>query len=88
MPPEDEWPSDVTLSRKHFPTFLPRPITDFVPEINEAGAQLLLVRLCPDFKMIKLGYPAWYLFLFFSSCVEFKPSQISKVGFLKNDLYL
>lgn len=45
MPPEEEWPTDVTLSRKNFPTLMARPITDFVPEINEHGAQLLLVRL-------------------------------------------
>lgn len=43
LPPEEEWPSDVTLSRKNFPPLLPGPITDFVPEINEQGAQLLLV---------------------------------------------
>ncbi|KAF3856494.1 hypothetical protein F7725_017217 [Dissostichus mawsoni] len=42
LPSEDEWPTDVSLSRKHFPSLLPRPITDFVPEINELGAQLLL----------------------------------------------
>lgn len=45
MPPEEEWPTDVTLSRKNFPPLLPGPITDFVPEINEQGAQLLLVSL-------------------------------------------
>lgn len=43
LPPEEEWPTDVTLSRKNFPPLLPGPITDFVPEINEQGAQLLLV---------------------------------------------
>ncbi|XP_063767644.1 cyclin-dependent kinase 4 isoform X3 [Eleginops maclovinus] len=48
LPPEDEWPTDVTLSRKHFPSLLPRPITDFVPEINEQGAQLLLKMLTFD----------------------------------------
>lgn len=45
LPPEEEWPTDVTLSRKNFPTLTARPITDFVPEINEHGAQLLLVRM-------------------------------------------
>uniref|UniRef100_A0A8C2WXJ1 Cyclin-dependent kinase 4 n=1 Tax=Cyclopterus lumpus TaxID=8103 RepID=A0A8C2WXJ1_CYCLU len=48
LPPEDEWPTDVTLSRKHFSPLLPRPITDFVPEINEQGAQLLLKMLTFD----------------------------------------
>lgn len=44
LPSEEEWPTDVTLSRKNFPSASPSPITDFVPEINESGAQLLLVR--------------------------------------------
>ncbi|KAK1901148.1 Cyclin-dependent kinase 4 [Dissostichus eleginoides] len=48
LPSEDEWPTDVSLSRKHFPSLLPRPITDFVPEINELGAQLLLKMLTFD----------------------------------------
>lgn len=45
LPSEEEWPTDVTLSRKSFPSASPSPITDFVPEINESGAQLLLVRI-------------------------------------------
>lgn len=44
LPSEEEWPTDVTLSRKNFPSVSPSPITDLVPEINESGAQLLLVR--------------------------------------------
>lgn len=44
LPSEEEWPTDVTLSRKNFPPASPSPITDFVPEIDESGAQLLLVR--------------------------------------------
>ncbi|KAL3978104.1 N1-acetylpolyamine oxidase [Sarotherodon galilaeus] len=48
LPPEEEWPTDVTLSRKNFPTLTARPITDFVPEINEHGAQLLLKMLTFD----------------------------------------
>ncbi|XP_069012012.1 cyclin-dependent kinase 4 [Embiotoca jacksoni] len=53
LPPEDEWPTDVTLLRKHFPPLITRPITDFVPEINEQGAQLLLKMLTFDpFKRI------------------------------------
>lgn len=51
LPPEDEWPTDVTLSRKHFPPLLPRPITDLVPEINEQAVQLLLVRLRHELKI-------------------------------------
>ncbi|XP_045932525.1 cyclin-dependent kinase 4-like [Micropterus dolomieu] len=48
LPPEEEWPTDVTLSRKNFPPLLPCPITDFVPEINEQGAKLLLEMLTFD----------------------------------------
>lgn len=48
LPPEEEWPTDVTLSRKNFPPLMARPITDFVPEINEQGAQLLLKMLTFD----------------------------------------
>lgn len=48
LPSEEEWPTNVTLSRKNFPSALPRPITDFVPEINESGAQLLLVSILKD----------------------------------------
>lgn len=45
LPSEEEWPTDVTLSRKNFPSVSPSPITDFVPEISESGAQLLLVSI-------------------------------------------
>lgn len=48
LPPEEEWPTDVSLSRKNFPPLLPGPITDFVPEINEKGVQLLLVSVCHE----------------------------------------
>ncbi|XP_037108211.1 cyclin-dependent kinase 4 [Syngnathus acus] len=48
LPPEQEWPTGVTLSRQHFPPFSARPITDFVPEIDEQGAQLLLEMLTFD----------------------------------------
>lgn len=43
LPSEEEWPTEVTLSRSSFPSLSPCPITDFVPEINEKGCQLLLV---------------------------------------------
>lgn len=45
LPQEEEWPTDVTVQRKNFPPPKARPITDFVPEINEQGAQLLMVGL-------------------------------------------
>ncbi|XP_061688564.1 cyclin-dependent kinase 4 [Syngnathoides biaculeatus] len=45
LPAEEAWPVGVTLSRKHFPPSPARPITDFVPEISEQGAQLLLEML-------------------------------------------
>ncbi|XP_060926425.1 cyclin-dependent kinase 4 [Limanda limanda] len=48
LPSEDEWPTDVTLSRKHFPSLVPRPITEFVSEIDEQGTQLLLNMLTFD----------------------------------------
>uniref|UniRef100_H3C1K9 Cyclin-dependent kinase 4 n=1 Tax=Tetraodon nigroviridis TaxID=99883 RepID=H3C1K9_TETNG len=48
LPSEEEWPTDVTLSRKNFPSVSPSPITDFVPEISESGAQLLLKMLTFD----------------------------------------
>uniref|UniRef100_A0A8C7CRI9 Cyclin-dependent kinase 4 n=1 Tax=Oncorhynchus kisutch TaxID=8019 RepID=A0A8C7CRI9_ONCKI len=43
-----EWPADVTLSRHNFSPISPRPITDYVPEINEQGAELLLKMLTFD----------------------------------------
>ncbi|KAK6319332.1 hypothetical protein J4Q44_G00105430 [Coregonus suidteri] len=48
LPPEEEWPADVTLSRHNFSPISPRPITDYVPEINEQGAELLLKMLTFD----------------------------------------
>lgn len=56
LPSEEEWPTEVTLSRSSFPSLSPCPITDFVPEINEKGAQLLLVGLCLVFRF-KAFYP-------------------------------
>lgn len=53
LPSEEEWPADVTLSRKNFAPVSPRPITDFVPEIDAQGAQLLQKMLTFDpFKRI------------------------------------
>ncbi|KAJ3603315.1 hypothetical protein NHX12_031057 [Muraenolepis orangiensis] len=48
LPSEEDWPNDVTISRKNFPSLFPRPITDFVPEINEQGAELMLEMLTFD----------------------------------------
>lgn len=48
LPPEDEWPTDVTLSRQNFSPLNPQPITDCVPEISEKGAELLLEMLTFD----------------------------------------
>lgn len=45
LPPPEEWPTDVTVQRKNFPPLKARPITDFVPEIDEQGAKLLMVSL-------------------------------------------
>lgn len=58
LPPEEEWPTDVTLSRKNFPPLFPRPITDFIPEINEQGAQLLLVRFGHELNIKVTVHPA------------------------------
>lgn len=53
LPSEEEWPSDVTLSRKNFRPVPARPITDVVPEIDTQGVQLLLKMLTFDpFKRI------------------------------------
>lgn len=53
LPSDEEWPSDVTLSRKNFRPVPPRPITDVVPEIDTQGVQLLLKMLTFDpFKRI------------------------------------
>lgn len=48
LPPEEEWPSDVILSRQNFRPQKPQPIIDCVPEINEKGAKLLLEMLTFD----------------------------------------
>uniref|UniRef100_A0A3P9AHE3 Cyclin-dependent kinase 4 n=1 Tax=Esox lucius TaxID=8010 RepID=A0A3P9AHE3_ESOLU len=48
LPPEEEWPADVTLLRHNFSPISPRPITDYVPEINDLGAELLLEMLTFD----------------------------------------
>ncbi|KAJ7999272.1 hypothetical protein DPEC_G00213710 [Dallia pectoralis] len=48
LPPEEEWPADVTLFRHNFSPISPRPITDYVPEINDMGAELLLEMLTFD----------------------------------------
>ncbi|MED6271752.1 Cyclin-dependent kinase 4, partial [Characodon lateralis] len=48
LPPQEEWPTDVTVQRKNFPPLKARSITDFVPEINEQGAKLLMQMLTFD----------------------------------------
>ncbi|XP_016404057.1 cyclin-dependent kinase 4-like [Sinocyclocheilus rhinocerous] len=48
LPAEDEWPTDVTLSRQNFSPQAPQPITDCLPEISEKGAELLLEMLTFD----------------------------------------
>lgn len=48
LPTEEEWPADVTLSRQNFSPLTPRPISDYVPDISELGAQLLLEMLTFD----------------------------------------
>ncbi|XP_053725021.1 cyclin-dependent kinase 4 [Synchiropus splendidus] len=48
LPLEQEWPTDVTLSRKNFPPVTRRPVSDFVPEIDEQAEQLLLKMLTFD----------------------------------------
>ncbi|XP_077583226.1 cyclin-dependent kinase 4 [Stigmatopora nigra] len=48
LPPEEDWPTGATVLRKHFPPSSARPITDFIPEINELGGQLLLDMLTFD----------------------------------------
>lgn len=53
LPSEEEWPADVTLSRKNFAPVSPRPITDFVPEIDAQGAQLLQVRFVKSSNLCK-----------------------------------
>ncbi|XP_041747709.2 cyclin-dependent kinase 4 isoform X2 [Coregonus clupeaformis] len=48
LPPEEEWPVDITLSRHNFSPISPRPITDYAPEINKQGTELLLKMLTFD----------------------------------------
>ncbi|KAM9673764.1 cyclin-dependent kinase 4 isoform 1-T1 [Trichechus inunguis] len=43
LPPEDDWPRDVSLPRGAFSPRGPRPVQSVVPEVEESGAQLLLV---------------------------------------------
>lgn len=43
LPPEDDWPRDVSLPRGAFSPRGPRPVQSVVPELEESGAQLLLV---------------------------------------------
>lgn len=43
LPPEEDWPRDVSLPRGAFPPRGPRPVQSVVPEMEESGAQLLLV---------------------------------------------
>ncbi|KAG3257231.1 CDK4-containing [Ictidomys tridecemlineatus] len=45
LPPEDDWPRDVSLPRGPFPPRGPRPVQSVVPEMEESGAQLLLEML-------------------------------------------
>ncbi|EAW97062.1 cyclin-dependent kinase 4, isoform CRA_d [Homo sapiens] len=45
LPPEDDWPRDVSLPRGAFPPRGPRPVQSVVPEMEESGAQLLLEML-------------------------------------------
>ena len=43
LPPEDDWPRDVSLPRGAFSPRGPRPVQSMIPEMEESGAQLLLV---------------------------------------------
>uniref|UniRef100_A0A8C2RDB4 Cyclin-dependent kinase 4 n=1 Tax=Capra hircus TaxID=9925 RepID=A0A8C2RDB4_CAPHI len=45
LPPEDDWPRDVSLPRGAFSPRGPRPVQSVVPELEESGAQLLLEML-------------------------------------------
>ncbi|XP_023590295.1 cyclin-dependent kinase 4 isoform X1 [Trichechus manatus latirostris] len=45
LPPEDDWPRDVSLPRGAFSPRGPRPVQSVVPEVEESGAQLLLEML-------------------------------------------
>ncbi|XP_056462435.1 cyclin-dependent kinase 4 [Gadus chalcogrammus] len=48
LPSEEEWPKDITITRKQFLPPNHPPITDFVPELSEQGAELLLEMLTFD----------------------------------------
>ncbi|KAI4881149.1 hypothetical protein NFI96_020117 [Prochilodus magdalenae] len=48
LPGEEEWPTDVTLSRQNFSPQSPQPLSTCVPEISEDGADLLLKMLTFD----------------------------------------
>uniref|UniRef100_A0A8C4SI98 Cyclin dependent kinase 4 n=1 Tax=Erpetoichthys calabaricus TaxID=27687 RepID=A0A8C4SI98_ERPCA len=41
LPPEDEWPTAVTVPRCTFASPSPRPVGDYVPEMDPQGAALL-----------------------------------------------
>ncbi|MBN3307178.1 CDK4 kinase, partial [Amia calva] len=45
LPPEEMWPTDVTLKRQAFKPRPPKPINNCVPEISQEGANLLLEML-------------------------------------------
>lgn len=45
LPPEDDWPREVSLPRGAFSPRGPRPVQSVVPEMEESGAQLLLEML-------------------------------------------
>ncbi|KAK2101942.1 cyclin-dependent kinase 4 [Cebus imitator] len=45
LPPEDDWPRDVSLPRGAFHPRGPRPVQSVVPEMEELGAHLLLEML-------------------------------------------
>lgn len=45
LPSEEEWPEDVTLPRSAFSPRSQQPVEKFIPEIDAAGAQLLLEML-------------------------------------------
>ncbi|XP_062822499.1 cyclin-dependent kinase 4 isoform X2 [Anolis carolinensis] len=45
LPPEEDWPLDVSLPRCAFAPCSPQPIERFVPEIDTLGIQLLLEML-------------------------------------------
>ncbi|KAM5335171.1 cyclin-dependent kinase 4 [Glossophaga mutica] len=45
LPPEDDWPRDVSLPRGAFSPRGPCPVQSVIPEMEESGAQLLLEML-------------------------------------------